>query len=148
MARAPRSPRSTSAGPGRTTRRSRAGARPSSQVTPDILDEERPRPPVWQRGLRFTRRALVLALVVVVLAISFGGNPKTTSPNYVTCGNGSGAGSSVVYTLTGSSTGYDLTNIVVYGGWGDRGRDQQAYTVYYSTVAAPGSFISASRGGT
>lgn len=74
MARAPRSSRSTSAGPGRTTRRSRAGARPSSQVTPDILDEERPRPPVWQRGLRFTRRALVLALVVVVLAISFGGS--------------------------------------------------------------------------
>lgn len=29
---------------------------------------------MWQRGLRFTRRALVLALVVVALAISFGGS--------------------------------------------------------------------------
>ena len=75
MARAPRSPRSNSAGPGRTKRRSRAGARASSPVTPDILDEDRPKPtPVWQRSLRFTRRALVLALVVVVLAISFGGS--------------------------------------------------------------------------
>jgi hypothetical protein len=31
---------------------------------------------------------------------------------------------------------------VVYGGWGDAGRDQQAYTVYYSTIAAPTTFIS------
>jgi len=29
----------------------------------------------------------------------------------------------------------------VYGGWGDAGRDQQAYTVYYSTIADPTSFI-------
>ena len=65
----------------------------------------------------------------------------TTSTNYVTCGNGSGAGSSVIYTLTNSASGYDLTNITVYGGWADNGRDQQAYTVYYSTVAAPTNFI-------
>jgi alpha-L-rhamnosidase len=76
------------------------------------------------------------------LAITTGGSTYTTSPNYVTCGNGNGAGSSVIYTLTGSSTGYDLTNIVVYGGWGDNGRDQQAYTVSYSTVAAPANFAS------
>ena len=31
---------------------------------------------------------------------------------------------------------------MVYGGWSDNGRDQQAYTVYYSTVAAPANFIS------
>ena len=74
------------------------------------------------------------------LAISTGGSPKTTSTNYVMCGNG--AGMSVIYTLAGSTNGYDLTNIVVYGGWGDNGRDQQAYTVYYSTVAAPANFIS------
>ncbi len=79
------------------------------------------------------------------LAIAAGGSPKTTSTNYVTCGNGNGAGSSVTYTLTGSAIGYDLTNIVVYGGWGDNGRDQQAYTVYYSTVAAPMNFILLSR---
>jgi alpha-L-rhamnosidase len=65
----------------------------------------------------------------------------TTSTNYVTCGNGSGAGSSVIYTLTNSASGYNLTNITVYGGWADNGRDQQAYTVYYSTVAAPTNFI-------
>jgi hypothetical protein len=67
----------------------------------------------------------------------------TTSTNYVTCGNGSGAGSSVIYTITNTSVaGYNLTNITVYGGWKDNGRDQQAYTVYYSTVAAPTTFIS------
>jgi alpha-L-rhamnosidase len=65
----------------------------------------------------------------------------TTSTNYVTCGNGSGAGSQLTYTLTGSTTGYDLTNITVCGGWDDNGRDQQAYTVYYSTVSSPANFI-------
>jgi len=61
--------------------------------------------------------------------------------NYVTCGNGEHAGSSVTYTLTGSKTGYNLTGITVYGGWADNGRDQQAYTVYYSTALAPELFI-------
>jgi alpha-L-rhamnosidase len=65
----------------------------------------------------------------------------TTSTNYVTCGNGSGAGSVLIYTLPSSAYGYDLTNITVYGGWADSGRDQQAYTVYYSTVTAPTNFI-------
>jgi autotransporter-associated beta strand protein len=65
-----------------------------------------------------------------------------SSPALVTCGTaGSGAGQSVTYTLTGSPTGYTLTNIVVYGGWGDAGRDQQAYTVYYSKISAPTTFI-------
>jgi len=76
------------------------------------------------------------------LTITTGGSTKTTSPNYVTCGSGNSAGSVVIYTLAGSTNGYDLTNIVVYGGWGDNGRDQQAYTVYYSTVAAPTNFNS------
>ena len=65
----------------------------------------------------------------------------TTSTNYVTGGNGSSAGSLVTYALAGSTNGYDLTNITVYGGWADNGRDQQAYTVYYSTVSAPTNFI-------
>ena len=47
------------------------------------------------------------------------------------------AGSSLTYRLTESKNGYDLTNITVYGGWADGNRDQQAYTVYYSTVTAP-----------
>lgn len=70
----------------------------------------------------------------------------TTSTNYVTCGNGTGpdgsnAGSSITYTLSGAADGYNLTNITVYGGWADNGRDQQAYTVYYSTVFAPTNFL-------
>jgi hypothetical protein len=66
----------------------------------------------------------------------------TTSTNYVTCGNDNGSGSLLIYSLTNSSTGYDLTNITVYGGWADNGRDQQAYTVYYSSVTAPTDFVS------
>jgi hypothetical protein len=66
----------------------------------------------------------------------------TTSTNYVTCGNGSGAGSTLIYTLPPAADGYSLTNITVYGGWDDNGRDQQAYTIYYSTVTAPANFIS------
>ena len=73
-----------------------------------------------------------------------GVNGYTTSTNYVTGGNGNGAGSLLIYSLTNSTTGYDLTNITVYGGWADNGRDQQAYTVYYSTVMAPANFISLS----
>ncbi|HEX4266009.1 MAG TPA: glycoside hydrolase family 78 protein [Verrucomicrobiae bacterium] len=85
----------------------------------------------------------VLALTTsnsLALANIQGPSGRTTSTNYVTCGNGSGAGSSVIYSLTNSPLGYDLTNITVYGGWADNGRDQQAYTVYYSTVAAPATF--------
>ncbi len=66
----------------------------------------------------------------------------TTSTNYVTCGNGNAAGSTLIYSLPNSALGFDVTNITVYGGWADNGRDQQAYTVYYSTVLAPTNFIS------
>ena len=65
----------------------------------------------------------------------------TANTNYVTCGNGNAAGSTVTYSLTNSPAGYDLTNITVYGGWVNSGRDQQAYTVYYSTVTSPDLFI-------
>jgi hypothetical protein len=44
--------------------------------------------------------------------------------------------------LLNATNGYDLTNITVYGGWGDNGRDQQAYTVYYSKVSASTNFSS------
>jgi len=66
----------------------------------------------------------------------------TISPNYVLCGNGSGAGASAIYTLAGSASGGSLTNITVYGGWTNDGRDSQDYTVYYSTLAAPTNFVS------
>jgi alpha-L-rhamnosidase len=70
----------------------------------------------------------------------------TCSTNYVTCGNGTGpdgssAGATIIYTLPAAAYGYNLTNITIYGGWADSGRDQQAYTVYYSVVAAPTNFI-------
>ena len=65
----------------------------------------------------------------------------TTSTNYVTYGNGSGAGSLLIYTLPATANGYNLTNITFYGGWANNGRDQQAYTVLYSTVSNPSSFI-------
>jgi hypothetical protein len=66
-------------------------------------------------------------------------NGTTTSTNYVSCGT-SPAGMSLTYTLPTSANGYDLTNIVVYGGWADGGRDEQKYNVYYSTVSAPTTF--------
>ena len=62
-----------------------------------------------------------------------------SSPTEATCGTS--AGQSVTYNLGASPNGYSISNIVVYGGWGDAGRDQQAYTVYYSTVAAPTNYI-------
>ena len=54
---------------------------------------------------------------------------------------GNNAGLSVIYTLPGSSaTGWSLTNITVFGGWGDGGRDEQKYQVLYSTISAPTVF--------
>ena len=74
------------------------------------------------------------------LTITSVGNPTTCSANYVTCGNGYGAGSTIVYTLPAAVLGYNLTNITVDSGWQDNGRDAQAYTVSYSTVASPTVF--------
>ena len=74
---------------------------------------------------------------------SIGNN--TTSANYLTCGDGQSGGSpacsTIIYTLTNSVTGSDVTNIVVYNGWADHGRDGQYYTVSYSTVTAPTTYI-------
>ncbi len=64
----------------------------------------------------------------------------TSSTNYVTCGDGYGAGSVIVYKLPASTNGYNLTNITVYSGWKDSGRDAQAYTIYFSTVVNPTVF--------
>ena len=68
--------------------------------------------------------------------------------DYSSCaalGSGSSACSSLTYTLdtssTGSTNGYDLTNIVTYSAWSDYGRDGQFYSVSYSTVAVPAIFI-------
>ena len=75
------------------------------------------------------------------LAINSISSPDSTcSTNYVTCGDVAGAGSTVIYTLPAFTNGYHLTNITVYGGWQDNGRDAQAYTVSYSTAANPAAF--------
>jgi alpha-L-rhamnosidase len=66
---------------------------------------------------------------------------NSQATNLEVCGNDGAAGSLLVYKLPASSYGYDLTNITVYGGWQDNGRDSQAYTVSYSTLANPESFI-------
>jgi len=61
--------------------------------------------------------------------------------NLEVCGNDGVAGSLLVYTLPASTYGYNVTNITVYGGWQDNGRDSQAYTISYSTAANPASFV-------
>jgi hypothetical protein len=57
-------------------------------------------------------------------------------PAFATGGNN--GGTSVTYTLPTAS---NVTSIVVYGGWQDGGRDEQNYTVSYSTPLAPGTFL-------
>jgi alpha-L-rhamnosidase len=66
-------------------------------------------------------------------------SPQAT--NLEVCGDDGTAGSLLVYTLPASTYGFNLTNITVYGGWQDAGRDAQDYTVYYSTVADPSDFM-------
>jgi hypothetical protein len=70
----------------------------------------------------------------------------TSVPNlaFTACGtliNG-GFGQSMTYQLVTNASpfGISITNITVFGGWQDAGRDQQKYQVLYSTVQAPNSF--------
>ncbi|HEY4417248.1 MAG TPA: immunoglobulin domain-containing protein, partial [Verrucomicrobiae bacterium] len=62
-----------------------------------------------------------------------------TLGGFATCG--ASGGTSLIYTLTNVVNGTDVTNIVVYSGWGDTGRFGQYYTLSYSTIAAPTTFI-------
>ena len=52
-------------------------------------------------------------------------------------------GGSVTYYLNtpGASPGYDISQVNVYSGWNDDGRDGQNYTLSYSTVANPLTFV-------
>jgi len=68
-------------------------------------------------------------------AIGVSGNAST----FAACGYS--AGTTLIYTLTNSLYGSDVTNIVTYSGWADTGRYGQYYTVSYSTVLAPSTFI-------
>jgi hypothetical protein len=49
---------------------------------------------------------------------------------YATAGNGGGSGQYVVYSLGGT---YNVSSVVVYGGWNDAGRDAQHYDLLTST---------------
>src|SRR5665213_1779303 len=78
--------------------------------------------------------------VTGVSALTDGTFGAVDSPgSYATCGRN--AGTSVTYTLTSSAYGSDVTNIVVYSGWGNANRDGQFFTVSYSTVAAPTTYL-------
>jgi len=66
--------------------------------------------------------------------------PNTTQMNTVVMPN---AGATVTFTLDTSgahSAGYDITALDSYGLWNDSGRDDQSYTIAYSTVATPATF--------
>ncbi|HEV7867387.1 MAG TPA: PEP-CTERM sorting domain-containing protein [Chthoniobacteraceae bacterium] len=49
-------------------------------------------------------------------------------------------GTSVLYTLdlTGAPLGYDISQVIGYGGWNDGGRDRQLFDVYYSVIGDSG----------
>lgn len=51
------------------------------------------------------------------------------------------SGSSLTYTLTGSSTGFSISKIDIYSTWGDNGRLIPNVTVSYSLTSNPGVFI-------
>ena len=65
--------------------------------------------------------------------------PVDTTATYAT--GGASGGILLIYTFTNSVNGSDLSNIVVYSGWANNGRDGQFYDVLYSTVSAPTTFI-------
>ncbi|MBX3433666.1 MAG: PEP-CTERM sorting domain-containing protein [Pirellulales bacterium] len=58
------------------------------------------------------------------------GTASSVHTAYATAGNGSGSGTTVTYSLGGA---FNLTSIVIYGGWNDGGRDQQHYDVLVSS---------------
>jgi len=77
-----------------------------------------------------------------ITRVPVAGTPEP-HPAFATAGNLNGSGSSATYNLnlTASPLGYNISQIDVYGGWNDAGRDQQRYDVLYSTVASPATFI-------
>lgn len=71
------------------------------------------------------------------------GDTLGANPTLCACGSAPG-GASVTYNLITNSAspyGFDLTNITVYGGWTNPGRNEQDYQVLYSTVEDPTSFV-------
>jgi len=86
---------------------------------------------------------------------NFGADSTSADPSVVVDGfltdsirdavlvGGPGNGTNVTFFLNTNSAplGYELTNIVVYGGWLDGGRRDQSYNVLYSTVTDPTNFV-------
>lgn len=68
------------------------------------------------------------------------GPPGLTDPNEVVAIH---SGAMLTYALDTLSNpyGYDITNINTYAGWRDGGRDAQDYSIFYSTVEAPLTFL-------
>src|SRR6185503_1426885 len=94
-----------------------------------------------QSGVRSANTLSVNTNLTILKTTITNSANNTTERNYVTVGNGSGAGRVLVFTLPATANGYNLTNISVYGGWADSGRDALAHTVLYSKVSDPTSFI-------
>ncbi len=59
-------------------------------------------------------------------------------PSFATVGNN--GGTSVTYSLGSNPAGYNITNINVFGGWNDNGRDQTAFTVLIALASSPTVF--------
>ena len=79
-------------------------------------------------------------------AASGGTTANLTDGSFGALGAGGGLcinGGSVTYVsrYSRASPGYDISEVNVYTGWNDDGRDGQNYTVSYSTVSNPGTFI-------
>ncbi len=86
---------------------------------------------------------------------TFGADESTSDPSVLVDGFLTGSmrdsmlcggpenGTNVTFNLNTNAAplGFELTNIVVYGGWSDGGRRDQQYEVLYSTVSTPDSFV-------
>jgi hypothetical protein len=72
-------------------------------------------------------------------------NGSADSGAMVMIGSGNSGGNSLTYTLPYSEGGYSISAIQVYGGWGNGNRDEQLYTMYYSTVNNPSVFTQGRR---
>lgn len=73
-----------------------------------------------------------------LLTDSLLGTPSETAASVTPNNN-----ESVTYALDilAKPEGYNITSFDSYGAWGDSGRDNQDYTIQYSTVTAPTTFI-------
>ena len=70
-----------------------------------------------------------------VFTSGYGNASTTTMPQ-------NGTTVTFAFNLTTNTSGYSLSMIRSYASWGDDGRDGQQYTVSYSTVSAPSTFLS------